>query len=222
MVTYSDILTLKASDIMTEDVATIRGSATVADAVKLMKFKQLRALIVDVRRGGDAYGILTHTDVITKVVAFGKDPAKIRVHEIMTKPCIVVNPDLAVEYVARLFANTGIRIAPVIKGELLGIISESDILYKADFVENPKLPLLQRELANAIAEAKALAAKDATSPACLEAWELVDDLEAEAAYQEGVDSPEKSAFQLFCEEHPEVLELRHQQVEAQERELAAV
>ncbi|MBP0019181.1 MAG: CBS domain-containing protein [Cyanobacteria bacterium SBLK] len=209
MATYSDILTKKASDIMTEEVATIRGSATVADAVKLMKMKQLRALIVETRREGDAYGILTHTDVITKVVAYGKDPKQIRVHEIMTKPCIVVNPDLAVEYVARLFANTGIRIAPVIKGELLGIISESDILYKADFVENPKLPLLQRELEKAIAEAKALADKDPTSATCLEAWELVDDLEAEAAYQEGVDAPEKSAFQLFCEENPEVLQVRH-------------
>ena len=38
----------------------------------------------------------------------------------MTKPCIVVNPDLGVEYVARLFANARIRRAPVIKGELLG------------------------------------------------------------------------------------------------------
>ncbi len=43
-------------------MATIRGSATVADAVKLMKFKQLRALIVDVRNGQDAYGIVTHTE----------------------------------------------------------------------------------------------------------------------------------------------------------------
>ena len=77
---------LKASDIMTQDVATIRGSATVADAVKLMKFKNLRALIVDVRNSQDAYGILTQTDVVTKVVAYGKEPKNVRVHEIMNKP----------------------------------------------------------------------------------------------------------------------------------------
>ena len=105
---------LKASDIMTEDVAIIRGSATVAEAVKLMKFKNLRALIVDIRSSQDAYGILTQTNVVTKVVAYGKDPNNIRVHEIMNKPCIVVNPDLGVEYVARLFAETGIRVAPII------------------------------------------------------------------------------------------------------------
>jgi len=204
---------LKASDIMTQDVALIKGSATVAEAVKLMKLKQLRALVVDIRNARDAYGIITHSDVVTKVVAYGKDLNNIRVHEIMRKPCIVVNPDLGVEYVARLFAETGIRVAPIIRGEVIGIISESDILYKGDFLENPKLPLLQRELEKAIAEAQEVAAnKGPTSAECLEAWALVDDLEAEAAYQEGVASPEKTAFQLFCDEHPEVLEIRHKEI----------
>jgi CBS domain-containing protein len=202
---------LKASDIMTQDVATIRGSATVADAVKLMKMKNLRALIVDVRAAYDAYGIVTHSDIITKVVAYGTDLNTVRVYEIMTKPCIVVNPDLGVEYVARLFANTGIRIAPVIKGDLMGIVSESDILYKGDFLENPKAPLLQRELARAIEEAQSLAAsKGATSIECIKAWELVEDLEAEAAYQAGAKPIETTAFQEFCLEHPEILEVRHQ------------
>ena len=73
-----------------------------------------------------------------KVAAHGKDPKQMRVYEIMTKPCIVVNPQLGVEYVARLFANTRIRRAPVIKGKLLGVISITDILSKSDFVEKPK------------------------------------------------------------------------------------
>jgi CBS domain-containing protein len=204
---------LKASDIMTQDVATIRGSATVGEAVKLMKLKNLRALIVDIRTPEDAYGIVTQNDIVTKVVAYGKDPQKVRVYEIMTKPCIVINPDLGVEYVARLFANTGIRIAPVIRGDLLGIISESDILYKGDFLENPKVPLLQRELERAIEEAKSIsAAKGATSQECLDAWALVEELEADAAYQEGAKSPEKTSFQEFCDEHPEVLQIRHQEM----------
>jgi CBS domain-containing protein len=206
---------LKASDIMTDDVATIRGSATVAEAVKLMKFKNLRALIVTLRNNQDAYGIVTHTDVVNKVVAYGKDATTLRVYEIMTKPCIVINPDLGVEYVARLFALTGIRVAPVIQGELLGIVSENDILYKGDFLENPKVPLLRRELDEAITNAIAISkAKGANSQACIEAWALVEDLEAEATYQEGVPSPDTTPFQQFCLEHPEILQVRHQQVES--------
>lgn len=122
---------LKAKDIMTTEVVTIQGQATVAEAIALMKEKGIRALIVERQNEEDAYGILTATDIVCKVVAYGKDPKTVQVHEVMTKPCIVVNPDLGVEYIARLFANTGIRRAPVIKEQLLGIVSVTDILRKA-------------------------------------------------------------------------------------------
>jgi CBS domain-containing protein len=202
---------LKASDIMTQDVATIRGSATVAEAVKLMRLKSLRALIVDLRSPQDAYGIVTQTDIVSKVVAYGKDLEKVRVYEIMTKPCIVVNPDLGVEYVARLFANAGVRIAPVINNGLLGIISQTDILFKGDFLENPKAPLLRRELAKAIEKAKTISTtKGITSQEAVEAWALTEELEAEVTYQEGIEPNEKTAFQIYCDEHPQVLQVRHQ------------
>ena len=129
---------MKAEQIMTKEVVTIKGSATVAEAVKLMKDRGLRALIVEPRHDMDPYGMVTETDIIYKVAAFGHDPKEMRAYEIMTKPCIVVNPELGVEYVARLFAQTRIRRAPVIKEGLLGIISISDILKKSDFVEKPK------------------------------------------------------------------------------------
>jgi len=103
---------MKAEEIMTKEVVTIRGSATVATAVRLMKEKGLRALVVDRAHDHDAYGIVTETDIIYKVTAYGKDPKLVRIYEIMSKPCIIVNPDLSVEYVARLFANAGIRRAP--------------------------------------------------------------------------------------------------------------
>jgi CBS domain-containing protein len=129
---------MKAEEIMTKQVVTIQGSATVAEAVGLMKEKGLRALVVDPRSENDPYGMVTETDIVYKVVAYGHDPKQMRVYEIMTKPCIVVNPELGVEYVARLFSQSHIRRAPVIKGQLLGIISVSDILRKSDFVEKPK------------------------------------------------------------------------------------
>ncbi|MCX5963897.1 MAG: CBS domain-containing protein [Cyanobacteria bacterium] len=129
---------MQAEEIMTKDVMTIRGSATVAEAVTFMKENGLRALVVEPRSETDPYGMVTETDIVYKVAAFGHDPKKMRVYEIMTKPCVVVNPELGVEYVARLFAQTRIRRAPVVKGGLLGIISVSDILRKSDFVEKPK------------------------------------------------------------------------------------
>ncbi len=174
---------MKAQDIMTQEVATIHGSATVAEAVKLMKLKGLRSLVVDRRNDEDAYGLVTEADITNKVVAYGKDPQDVRVSEVMVKPCVVINPDLAIEYVARLFAQTGIDRAPVIRGDLIGIISVTDILLKSDFLTNPKLPLIERALEAANAEVQAIAEKECTtSEAFATAWDKVKELEAEKAY----------------------------------------
>ena len=193
---------LKAKDIMTENVATIRGSATVAEAVKLMRLKELRALIVEARNEDDAYGIVTETDIVGKVVASGKNPTQVRVYEIMTKPCIVVNPDLSVEDVARLFAQNGIWRAPVIQGDLLGIVSVTDILTKSNFLDSPKVDYLKLEMEKAIAAAKsATASKGADSTESADAWGLVEELEAELANLTG-QKPETTAAEEFAKSQP--------------------
>ncbi|MGD1702305.1 CP12 domain-containing protein [Dapis sp. BLCC M229] len=199
---------MQAQDIMTTDVETIRGSATVADAVKKMNDLCLRALIVERRHEQDAYGIVTEADIVYKVTAYGKDPKQVRVYEIMTKPCIVVNPDLGVEYVARLFAQTGIHRAPVIKDTLLGIISVTDILSKSDFVEKPKSVLLEKRIEVAIEEARTICAKKGvTSKECAAAWDIVEELQAEAAHQKA-ERLDKTAFDEYCEDNPEAAEAR--------------
>ena len=121
-----------AKDIMTTDVITIGGTASVADAVALMKEKGVRALIVDRRGPEDAYGIVTQRDVAYDILAQDRDPSSVQVHEIQSKPLVVINPDLDVKYVARLMANIGLSRAPVIfEGKVQGIVSVSDIVLKA-------------------------------------------------------------------------------------------
>jgi CBS domain-containing protein len=197
---------MTAAEIMTKEVVTIRSSATVAEAVELMKNKDINTLIVDRRHGRDAYGIVTETDIVQKVAAYGKNTSKIRVYEIMTKPCIVVNPDLGVEYVARLFTNFGIRCAPVIKNELLGIISFTDILTKSDFVEKSQEVIFEEEIQSAIKNARAICAdKGHSDRECKQAWDLVEELQAEAAHQQA-KKLEKTALEQYLEEYPEAQE----------------
>ena len=199
---------MKASDVMTPDVVTIRGSATVAEAVMLMRERSLRSLIVSRRTEEDAYGIVTEADIAYKVVAYGRDPKQVRVYEVMTKPCVVVNPDLAIEYVARLFANLRIHRAPVIQDKLLGIISLSDIINKGNFVEAPRELTLAQEIEVARNNARAICAeKGPTSPDCAAAWDIVEELQAEAAHQRD-RVLEKTHFQEYCEEYPDALEAR--------------
>ena len=199
---------MKAEEIMTRSVVTIRGSATVAEAVKLMKDKGLRALIVEPRSESDPYGIVSETDIVYKVAAYGHDPKQIRVYEIMTKPCVVVNPELGVEYVARLFANTRIRRAPVVRDQLLGIISVSDIMHKSDFVEKPKKLFIEDRLEVAREEARAICQeKGPTSAECAAAWDEVEELQAEAADRRREEKG-KTSFQAYCEANPSADECR--------------
>lgn len=200
---------MQVEEIMTRNVVTIRGSATVADAVKLMKDKQLRGLIVEPRHDQDPFGIVTETDIVYKVAAFGHDPKAMRVYEIMVKPCVVVNPELGVEYVARLFAQTHIRRAPVTQGKnLLGIISVSDILFKSDFVEKPKRLFIEDKIEVAREDARAMCAdKGETSAECAAAWDVVEELQAEASRQRA-ERPEKNSLQAYCEANPDALECR--------------
>lgn len=122
---------MKAADIMTTKVFTIDSLATVADAIALMRAQKVRSLIVEPSDKEDAYGIVTETDIIYKVASEDRDPESVMVYQIMTKPCIVVNPDLDLKNVARLFAETGIARAPVIQQKLLGIISITDLIMKS-------------------------------------------------------------------------------------------
>lgn len=187
----------KAKDIMTTEVVTIKASATVAQAVKLMKLKSLRCLIIERSHEDDPYGIVTDTEIAKKVVGSGKDPKTVYVSEVMTKPCIVVNPDLTVEYVARLFDMTGVDRAPVIQGELLGIISVRDILQKGDFLDNPRIPLLEKTLQVAVSNARSVSASKGTTAAeTVAAWEAVNELEAELAFCRGT-RPEQTAFEQY-------------------------
>lgn len=203
---------MKAADIMTKDVITVRGVDTAARAIQLMQEYQVRSLIVSRRHDNDAYGIVTESDVVGKVIAYGKNPHRVRVFEIMTKPCIVVNPDLGIEYVARLFANTGIHCAPVIQEHLLGIISMSDILMRGNLVEAPPALRLDQRVEQAIAEARSICTEfGATSKQCMVAWETVEELQAEASHQRAIP-PTKSAFEEYCEENPEAAEARMYEV----------
>lgn len=199
---------MKASDIMTKNPTTIRSSATVAEAVRLMKESGCEALIVDRSHDRDAYGIITERDIVYKVVAFGKDPTKVRVYEVMTKPCIVVNPDLAVEYVARLFASYHLLRAPVIQNELLGIISVSDILTKSNFVEQPQEVLLEQKIQQAISHARVTCAeKGAESIECIASWDAIDALQSEIAHQRA-EKRHKTLLEDYCQEYPEMMPQR--------------
>lgn len=137
---------MKAADIMSTNVVTIDRMASISAAARLMQQKQVRALIVNPTSDRDAYGIITTTD-ISRSVAKAKNPEATYICEVMTEPCITVNPDLPVELIPKLFARAKIRVAPVIKDKLLGIVSITDLLTKTDCLTAIKANLTPEKIA---------------------------------------------------------------------------
>lgn len=117
-----------AKEVMTKDVVTVKPTMSVAEAIGMMQEKNLRDLILEPADANDTYGILTEADIVYKVAAQSKNPETVLINEISTKPCIEIDPEMTVQEVAQLFANHHIHRAPVVKGELLGIVTVFDIV----------------------------------------------------------------------------------------------
>ena len=63
-----NIREMKAADIMHKGVETISSSATVVEALRKMQELKLSSLIVERRNRDDAFGLLTKTDIVKKVI----------------------------------------------------------------------------------------------------------------------------------------------------------
>lgn len=118
---------LKVGDIMTKKVIVIDKGSPLADAAKMMEKHNIGSIIVV--DGKRAIGIITERDIVRKVIAQGKDPSKINVDSIMSKPLRVIRPTAIIEEAAKAMKNNKVKRLPVINdnNELIGIISESDL-----------------------------------------------------------------------------------------------
>ena len=90
----ANVREMKAQDVMRKGVETIASSATVTQALKKMKELKVSSLIVERRNKDDAYGLLTKTDIVKKVIDAGprrRNLSNNKVFQIMSKPVITVS-----------------------------------------------------------------------------------------------------------------------------------
>jgi CBS domain-containing protein len=79
-------------------------------------------------------GVITDRDIVTRVVAMGKNPSTVCASDCMTEPVVVVNEDTTLEDVISVMEENQIRRVPVVdaSGCCCGIISQADIAKSAD------------------------------------------------------------------------------------------
>ncbi len=112
------------------NVASVCTDQSVLDAAKLMNDRHIGAVVVT--KGDNVVGIFSERDILSRVVAEQRDPAKLTVGEVMTSPCVVCSPEDEVEQCQAIMTEKRIRHMPVVKeGRLVGIISSGDIMASA-------------------------------------------------------------------------------------------
>ena len=120
---------IKVEEVMTPEVKTIDGLATVADAIQSMKEEKYGALIVDKRDEHDEYGFITVQGIARHVIEKNLSPERVHVYEIMNKPVLSVRPDMNIRYAIRLLEQIDHGRALVIEdGKAVGIVTMYDMV----------------------------------------------------------------------------------------------
>jgi CBS domain-containing protein len=117
-------------DIVKDHVAyTVRADQSVLEAARQMVTNNVGA--VPVLSEGELVGIFSERDIMTRVVAEGRDPASTRVSEVMTANPLTVDMRESIERCMVLMKEHGFRHLPIRDGsKLKGIVSLRDILLR--------------------------------------------------------------------------------------------
>src|SRR3989442_15432929 len=101
-------MVLFAKDILDPEFLSVRPDTTLPEAAKAMADRHHGFVIVSSPEGRPI-GIVTEWDIVAKVVAAGRDPAKVRLEELMTRPLVYVDAGEGIDRVAAIMAEKGIR-----------------------------------------------------------------------------------------------------------------
>jgi CBS domain-containing protein len=113
-----DVLNMKSNV-----VHCIDPGATVLDAIHKMNQHKLGALIV--KAGDQVAGMFTERDVLRRVIGELRNPAEVKVGEVMTHEVICCTPEMDLDDVSAIMKEKRIRHVPVCgdNGALHGMIS---------------------------------------------------------------------------------------------------
>ena len=116
---------IRVEQIMNREVITIDDNASMLTAAKIMGEKKIWSLVVT--RKENAWGVVTANDLIN-ILAEGKDPADIRIKDAMFTPLISIPPKATIAEAAKRMILRGGRLVVFEGGNLVGVITPSDII----------------------------------------------------------------------------------------------
>ena len=121
---------MRVADLMSADVHSVDGLATVAEAMAVMRRHTISSLVVNRRDSDDEFGLLVVSDIAAQVIAANRAPERMHVYEVMSKPVLTLPSDMLVRYATRLLVRLGLSRAIVVDQgrNLLGMATLRDLV----------------------------------------------------------------------------------------------
>ena len=127
---------IRVGDLMVEELHTIDGLDTVADAMALMKRHSVSSLVVKRRNDDDELGLVVVADIARGVIADNRAPERVNVYEIMSKPLLTLREDMLARYAVRMLVRFELSRAVVVDQDrnAIGMVTLRDLImgYAAD------------------------------------------------------------------------------------------
>jgi CBS domain-containing protein len=127
---------MKISDVMTKDVVYAEVPGDAGGALELMLEKNVSGLPVVKRDTSEIVGVVTRND-------FSRRPSETQLGLLMTKGITTISSEQDITDAIKIFLSKKFRRLPVVNDELIGVITISDLVWKAvteldskDTVEN--------------------------------------------------------------------------------------
>src|ERR671930_673460 len=116
--------------ILNTNIILLESDRFANEAIKSMKERNARSVLVS-RNNAEVVGIVSKTDILFKVMSRGRNPAKVRLREIMNSPVLAVDPKTTVQAALSIMDKHVIRqIMVSSNGAVLGMVAREDIFEK--------------------------------------------------------------------------------------------
>lgn len=122
---------MRVQDVMTAGIRIAEPDEALPHAARKMRSQNIGAL--PVIENGELIGILTDRDIAVRAVGDGKDPASVKVRDIMSEDCFWCSETEELEDAVRIMEQNRVRRLPVMnaKKEIVGMLSLEDVALHA-------------------------------------------------------------------------------------------
>jgi CBS domain-containing protein len=115
-----------AEEIMSRNVVTTTPEAPLVKVAKIMGERHIGSLIVYAYK--TPVGIVTERDLLSKILAYGEFIGDEKVQDVMSYPLLSVSFSAKIKQVAQLMISKKGRLAVYEAGNLVGVVSASDLI----------------------------------------------------------------------------------------------